>query len=310
MTMNSEFRIQNSEFLRMIILYGWWLIPALFFIPANVQALTISPLRHTVVIDPGREEEVTMVITNDSSAAISLTPEIDAFQLDPETGTAIFGARDEAVQWVETEETELSLGPGAARLLAFRIAVPKGAEPGSHYLGLFVGTAPAEGTVGVGSRLGTLLFLHVAGEVHEEVTREDFFASRSWYARPPIQLSLWLKNNGTIHVVPAGELVLQKGKRVIDRQAMNGLQRKILPGERWEEQYRFDHLGWRDAGRIEAVVSLQYGITRQPIVDRISFWYVPIGLLAAMAAVGLLLILAVWLTMKKKRKNSSYHVIE
>src|SRR3989338_8622625 len=281
-----------------------------FFLISDAHALTISPLRHTVVIDPGREEEVTMVITNDSASAILLTPDIDAFQLDPETGRAIFGARDEAVSWVKSRAQRLALDPGEKRELVFRIAVPKAAEPGSHYLGLFVGTAPAEGMVGIGSRVGTLLFLHVSGAVREEVTREDFFAARSWYARPPIELSLWLKNNGTIHVVPAGELVLQKGQRVIDRQSVNIRQRKILQGERWREQYRFDRLGWRSAGRVEAVIALEYGLTHQPIVDRVSFWYVPTGLLIAVGLSAALAGAIWWLVVRKKRRESSYQVIE
>lgn len=280
-----------------------------FVLAESAQALTISPLRHTVVIDPGQSQTVILTITNDSDKTISFTPEIDAFQLEAQTGTAIFGARDEAVSWVEPAERQLTVRPGATRAIAFRINVPKEAEPGSHYLALFVSQAPAVGTIGVGARVGALLFLHVAGEVREELTREDFFSTRAWYTKPPLTLSLWLRNNGTIHVVPVGEVLLQKGGRVIDRQNLNTGERKILPGARWEENYQFEKLAWRDVGRIEAVASLQYGLTRQPIVDRVAFWYLPAGLLLVIG-VSLILVFVGWLMMKKKKNRSSYQVVE
>lgn len=281
-----------------------------FFVLAGfTQALTISPLRHTVVVDPGQSQTVNLTITNDSDKTITFVSEIDAFQLDPQTGQAVFGVRDEAVSWVEPAERQLTVRPGATREAVFQINVPKEAEPGSHYLALFVGQAPAAGTIGVGARVGALLFLHVAGEVREELTREDFFSARAWYAAPPLTLSLWLRNNGTIHVVPAGEVLLQKGGRVIDRQSLNVGERKILPGARWEESYQFAHLQWRDAGRIEAVASLEYGLTHQPIVDRLTVWYLPTGLLVVIGA-GLLLLFVGGLVMNQKRKKSSYHIIE
>lgn len=308
--MNAEFRMKNAEWFKKIIESSWWwLIPAFFFIPVNVEALTISPLRHTVVIDPGQSQTVSLTITNDGNKTITLVPEIDAFQLDPQIGTAVFGARDEAVSWVEPAERQLTVRSGATRETVFQINVPKEAEPGSHYLALFANQAPAAGTIGVGARVGALLFLHVAGEVREELTREDFFSTRAWYAKPPLTLSLWLRNNGTIHVVPVGEVLLQKGGQVIDRQSLNTGERKILPGARWEESYQFEKLAWRDVGRIEAVASLQYGLTRQPIVDRVAFWYLPAGLLVTIA-VGLILVFVGWLIVKKKKGRSLYQVVE
>lgn len=246
------------------------------FCPLIVQAVSISPVRQTAVIDPGSEAVIKLEVTNDSSESIVLSPQIDAFRVNERTGRAIFGAVDQAKQWVSALESEIILEAQEKKEIIFNIKVPKEAEPGGHYLALFVNNRPGEGNVGVASRVGSLLFLHVAGEIYESLVREVFFTNKKWYINDPVELFLKLENKGTIHLVPEGEIAIQTSRgRIIERKTLNLNNRKVLPGYGWYEDYSFDNLDLKAFGKLQAIAYIQYGATNQQIIDTISFWYLP-----------------------------------
>lgn len=280
----------------MSILFFLWL----FFPFFSAQAVTVAPLRQTVTIDPGSEQVARLEVKNDSDKERVFVPAIDAFTIDPATGRPMFGQSDEATRWIKTQPASLRLGRGEAGIFLFIIAVPRGAQPGGHYLGLFAGESPGDGQIGLGARAGTLLFLTVAGTVREELLLQDFSLAKTVAMDPVERVFLQVANVGTVHVAPQGDLVVQNilGDEV-ERLPLNPTERKVLPDGKWSASYELKRLSWTDAGRLQAVLDLKYGVTHQRIVGRAVFWYLPWQFIAVVGVLIILMIAGMMIKIKK-----------
>ncbi len=249
----------------------------LMIFPFNsAHALSISPVRQTVVVDPGEQMTVSLEAKNDTGKNITVVPSVASFAIDEETGLAVFGDRDSAIAWVTPMAREVRLRPGEKKNVSFVIAVPASAEPLSHYLALFVGEAPPTGSeIGIGSRVGSLLYLHVGGEQRESLVVEYFSPPQRWIRRLPVRLDLQIKNAGTIHAVPSGDVRVIGNGELLASFPMNEERRTILPGGRWIGTYDVPALTWWQIGKLRASVYIQYGLTNQVLQKEITFWYVP-----------------------------------
>lgn len=247
-----------------------------FFVPTHAGALTIAPLRQTAVVDPGDATTIPVFVVNDSDEAVTVAPEIDGFDIDSASGTPRFGVADAAKSWVTPAHSDLTLAPGETGQMTFVVSIPKDAIPGAHYLALFARSAPAEGQIGVASRVGMLLFLHVAGEVKEVGELRDFSAGTYWYKSRPFQLFVDIGNTGNIHVVPSGTITLRNWRdTVVAEQNINEVGDKILAGGRWQRAFNMT-APITSIGKIKARISIFYGATEQVMTDEIEFYYVPL----------------------------------
>lgn len=272
-----------------------------FFIEA--QALSISPVRQEVVVDSGKEQIIKIIIKNDETEEVKLVPEVDAFQIDGETGRAIFGEEDEAKSWFDASPSLLELKPGEQGEFYFIISVPVGTEAESHYLGLFAKQAASDGQVGLESRIGSLLFLHVAGTVQENLTREFFDTEKKFYINLPVKLLLKLRNNGTIHVAPKGEIVIQdfRGKE-LRTYSVNEKERKVLPGGLWSEGYSLDESVLKKAiGPVKIKATINYGLSQEQIFGSTSFWYIPLSFIIVTGSIIILMLIISIFVWHKRR---------
>lgn len=276
----------------------------------TVQASTISPLRQSIVINPGHEEVVEVSILNNDSSVKEFIPEVDSFKIDPDKGYPIFGQHDKAINWIKAHPQKLSINPGEKKEIVFTISVPAYAEPVAHYLGLFAREASQAGQVSAQPRVGSLLFLYIAGEMHEDVSRTDFSSSKKLYLEDNILVNLSLKNNGTIHAIPKGFIEVNNafGKQ-IKTLVLNEDERKILPHDNWNEEYTINQLTWKDAGPIKINAKINYGIKNKLISDSITIWYLPAEILIIIGALISAIIMLAILWRIKKSKSKAQKVI-
>ncbi len=276
----------------------------IFLVAETADCLSIFPVRQTVAVNPGEEALVEVLVRNDTDKPVRSRPEVDSFSIDGESGRAIFGVQDQALSWVGWQEEQVDLLPGERGIFKFIIRVPDGAEPGSHYVALFARTLPSDGEIGVGSRVGSLLFLHVAGELREELIREGFGSDDFIYTRAPIDLTLKLRNVGTTHVVPRGTLLVENcWDEMVVKLSLNSNERKVLPHTGWVGRYAVEELDWRDAGPLKARVFLNYGISNQIMSEQVTIWYLPWPLVAVVCVVVFLFVTAalIIVVLKKRR---------
>ncbi len=264
---------------RIILLFYTILVCAIFFVfIGQVNALSISPLRHTLVMDRGESNTIAITVTNEEDKTQYIQPDIDGFSIDPEKGYAVFNVKDEAISWIKTKEGIIELEPNQTKDILFNLEIPNDALPGAHYLGLFAKKTNTEneGVVSIGSRVGSLLFLYVSGEIQESLFRETFQTKKNININPNIDVNIELKNNGNIHVVPVGNLVIRNRKnKILETKNLNDSQQKIFPNNNFIKTFTFSNLNWKDAGKINIEMSLKYGLQEQEIHENISVWFIP-----------------------------------
>ncbi|PIT86277.1 MAG: hypothetical protein COU33_04090 [Candidatus Magasanikbacteria bacterium CG10_big_fil_rev_8_21_14_0_10_43_6] len=245
---------------------------------SSAHALTIAPLRQTAVVEAGEDMTISLFVINETDTPFVVTPEVDAFVIDEQTGVALFGQPDIAKQWVTPVEKRIALQPGEHGQFQFIVHPPVGTLPGAHYLGLFAKSSAGDGQVGVGSRVGSLFFLHVAGDVTELLVQKDFsFNTKSIWQRTR-DVYIDISNEGNIHVVPTGKIVVHNWRgKTISEIPLNTKEEKILAGGRFKRTFSFPSLSIFDIGKVEATLHMQYGLTNQLFTRSISFWYVPLG---------------------------------
>lgn len=259
--------LKKSFFLLFLIFLGQ------FFFFQNAKAFSIFPARYTFVVDSGKTAVASVQIYNDEDQPIQVTAEVDAFALDSDTGHTQFGQSDPAKSWIQASVSSLTLSPEQKQTVDFTIAVPPETPAGSHYLGLFLKQKSAAGQVGLGKRIGTLLFLHVGGEVSEKLQIQDFSFEKE---RGNRNFHIQLQNNGSIHLMPGGNVRLFNfwGAQ-ISGIPVNQNQRKVLPNADWRETLTLKNLGISSIGKIRADLTVEYGLTGQIVQSTIYFWYFP-----------------------------------
>jgi hypothetical protein len=276
----------------------------IFFISTTADAVTIAPLRQTAVVDAGKEVIVSLFVINNTEEPFTVTPEVDAFSIDEKTGAAIFGVFDTAKQWLVPVEKELVLLPEEHGQFHFIVRPPADALPGAHYLGLFAKKSAENGQVGLGSRVGSLFFLHIAGDVTESLQKKDFSFTAPVLTRGESAVHIDLENNGNIHVVPQGKIIFQNWRGgVINEVVFNEAGEKILADGRFKRTVDLPPLSFKDIGKVQATLQLQYGVTQQILGGKSSFWYVPVWSVVVCGSVILIVLLAgLYGFLKKKSK--------
>ncbi|PJA89719.1 MAG: hypothetical protein CO137_02815 [Candidatus Magasanikbacteria bacterium CG_4_9_14_3_um_filter_32_9] len=266
----------------------------LLFDFSNVFAFSVSPLKQTMIVAPGSEVEFSIEIINDSPEVKSFLQEVDGFEINSETGIANFGNFSDAQNWTKVGSSKLTLQPNEKGEFKFLFDVPESAQPGAYYLGLFAKEVNAGGQVSLSSRVGSLLFLYVEGEVREDLVRTNFSASKKVFFSQEFEIALGLENKGTIHVSPRGQVVFKNilGQEV-DKVYINLDQRKVLPRGIWQETLKIETNDPRAIGPIKAELTVVYGLTQNQISDITSFWYFPEWSLYIVGAFVILLIMIV-----------------
>ena len=175
--------------------------------------------------------------------------------------------------WVKPKYPDVVVFPKQEIALDFSIEVPVNADPGSHWGGVVVRTAPvpAGGGAAVQAWLGTIVLLRVSGEAKEKLGLESF-SMPSFAESPPIPLEARFRNEGTVHEAPSGSIEV--------RNWFGGLvatgtlpERNVLPGAiRKVETSAGDGL-W--LGRYTVILQAHYGDSGTELDAKQVIWVVP-----------------------------------
>jgi len=213
----------------------------------------------------------------------------------------------EVSSWISVKEDSVSLGAGETKEIPFDVTIPKQATPGGHFGALFFKlktTHPKETGTGVGYEVGTIISLRVAGNIVEAATIKEFFTDKLLYDKPNVTFTATIKNSGNTLVRPRGPLEISDffGKKVATL-TVNDAAAAVLPGG----ERSFETI-WREEGfafgHYTVVMSLTYGDEGKDTVSQtLSFWVLPMRLIAYGAIGLLLIILAIIISVKLFLKN-------
>lgn len=269
------------------------------------QALEIAPPVLNLTANPGQTLNTQVSLRDISSSALIVTGEVNDFVASGEDGTPKI-LLDESEpnpyslkDWV-APLPELTLQPRQIENLPVTINVPADAAPGGYYGVIrFTATPPElEGQgVSLSASLGALVLLRVSGDVQESLTIEEFSVSRNGTAGTlfesmPIQFIERIKNTGSVHLQPAGQVTITDmfGKKIAAVN-VNLPPRNVLPQSirKFEQSLDSSVLGNKQLfGRYTADLRVTYGESGKEVLASTTFWVIPYKLIG-IAIVGLVI---------------------
>lgn len=278
------------------------------------QAITIIPPKFELFANPGDTLSEKMRVRNETDVPVTYTIVVEDFSTSGEEGHVVLEEGESntsfsLAKWIEPETRDLILQPNEEVSLTFRINVPRDAEPGGHYASIIMQTGSDQmipGSAVVSQRVGTLILLRVSGNVSENAILENFTVP-SYLEKGPVVFSARIKNEGNVHVMPQGTIVIKNmfGKKV-DEIPFDG--RNVLPGAIRKMDTTWD--AERLLGRYTATLVSTYGQQKKPITAAVTF---TVASKTALAIIGISVIAGVILIVSliagRKRFGKAMKVI-
>jgi len=284
------------------------------------EDFTLGPGKAEFWLDPGEEATKMIYVTSRLGKPMKFRVEVEDFR-GSETGefaSTLLG--DERgpyslKDYLRPEVYEFTLNHGQKINLPIKVSIPQNAEPGGLYGAVIITTVPeetktgevidAQGQIQFISRVASLFFVRVNGNVLEEGGLEDFSTlnSKSIYSSGSVPFTILYRNTGNVHLVPYGVIEIKNiwGKKIeeIEIDPYFIMPRSLRTREsKWERP--------TSLGMYTAHLSLNRGY--QDIVDeaKLSFWILPWKIISASLLILVSLILGIiWLVknveLKKKK---------
>lgn len=309
-----------------VVLFGALGAPVFGKDPATV-GLTISPPSYELSANPGDVLNDAIRITNDSPDPITFEMSAEDFKVEGTEGSVAVAPEDTAnafSKWFKFPVTQFKLNPKESTTAAYRVEVPKNAEPGGHFASVLfkptITSSPTNTGAKVVQRVGSLILMTVSGAVVEsgkveklsaksfvgswdEVTGTDgktkILVAKDeklgdekqawWFDHGPIALDLLVKNEGNVHFKPAGTVTIYNlfGQKVAQ---LNIDPRNVFPGG-----LRRTTVIWPAktlwGGYYRAQVAAVYGSEHKVLTAETVFWAFPKAILIIAIIVLILLIL-------------------
>lgn len=240
------------------------------------SALGVSPAIFELVLEPGTEKTETLRIFNVTNFPLPIKASVRNFTPKediPEEAKKTF----DASAWFTLEPTDFILQPKENKIITVTISPPKEAEPGGHYATVyFQPLLPIEvlspQTAYLTARIGVLSFLIVKGDIQEQASLTSWKTER-FKQFGPINLNLQLKNEGNVHLLPAGEVTIWdwQNKEVVKVPLTPS---QILP--QTTKQFSFVWPKRYLLGKFLAQAQLSFGSEQQKLTsEKIAFWVIP-----------------------------------
>ncbi len=264
---------------------------------------SISPPSFEVTANPGDTIKNVVKVTNITTNPLSLqTLAKDFIAVGNEGAVELLDERSSfsLASWVTFAVESITLQPKQTALIDYQIQVPRNAEPGGKFASLIFRSVPTKNTEVTGATLaqevGALVLLRVTGNAKEYAKIAEFTSDKTLYEYGPIEFTLLIKNEGSVHVRPKTNVAITNtfGKRVA---SLSLGEKNVLPSaERkfnglLERKYLF--------GKYTATATAVYGAKNTILTDTYSFVVIPYKVVIPVL-VGLLLLL---IALAKGRKR-------
>lgn len=182
----------------------------------QIKGLVLSPALQEIDAEPGQSYQIDLDIRNDTvDKTYNLIHTTNTFEAIGEEGVPVlkeFNSQDQQKTWIGYPEPIINLEPGEAKITRVTLSVPKEASPGGYYFALIIGetgmTTPEANQVLINSRVGTLLFVNVLGDVEKQVSFDVFDLDKQIYDPffDAIQLKYKIRVTGNTFLRPSGNI--------------------------------------------------------------------------------------------------------
>lgn len=289
----------------------------------NAYALTLSPARLEIVVNPGDVYIGEIRLLNEQSETKTFYASFENFEASGDTGTPNFIKATEGLATWISSQNEITLSPQEERIINFTINVPQNARPGGHFAAIFWGTSPVSqnesGDISIGARIGALVLLKVNGQISEgggvsNMSTED---GGVIFSKLPVAFVYQFNNTGDDRLNPSGSIEIRNifGIKVSTLDA-NESKGNILPSSSrkfkviWGESgnrsgffpttiQQFKHLS---IGPYKATVSVVYGESNTESRDSTMVFIFPWQALISIV-VALLIAWIIFVRIVKQRRR-------
>lgn len=290
----------------------------------TANTLRVTPVRSDIEINPGERKTVPVTVTNVTNGPILVRPIANDFVAGDERGTPGLILDDK--EYAPTHSLKRFMSPfkdvtipaKETRVVDVVITVPKTAQAGGYFGAVrFAPTDPdGGGQVNLSASVASIILLTVPGEMVEKLNLTDFEIKQdgrsSWYFTKGqgIQAAFRLENKGSAQMGPFGRISVKKGDKVVYDYDFNSEEPRdmVLPNSARRWDVPLDKID--GFGRYTVSATLSYGKKNQTIEVSETFWIItPTAMIVGGVALValLLLILALWLFIRSRKKRSSFN---
>src|SRR3989344_6013488 len=275
----------------------------------SVVLMAIPPRTENLHAKPGETIQTTVRLRNVSQQAQHIVTESSDYVIGADGKTPVPITQQEAAplrwslaSWMTVSPTQTTLAPNQIGQFDVVIQVPKNALPGGHYAVILHTIAngqnggkngqpiQTQGTSAVSPKVGTLVYVTVEGDIHEEAFIRSFTAP-SWVEFGPVPMKYKVENVSDIHITPQASIVIKNlFGGVVDTIAVEQL--NIFPYSTREFTTTLDKV-W-GFGPYRAFLTVPYGTSGKMVRASLMFWMIPYKLilaalviLAALLAIGI-----------------------
>lgn len=216
------------------------LLAASLVVPASAQTgqagLSVAPPNTDLTLSGGEQVTRSLTITNEGSAAASVTMSVNNFTASGEEGGASYLPKGTGglADWITLSPSSFTLEGGDSKDVNVVIDVPSNASAGGHYATVFAYTSAQGAVSGTGAAVTTAIganfLVNISGNVVEKASIAEFSTPRSRLnAGEDVEFTIRITNSGNTHINPTGVVeVFRKGVKV-DELTLNESGSAILP---------------------------------------------------------------------------------
>ena len=274
------------------------------FKPLSTEKPSIEPEKLTFIITPPRVElagkpgetlQTTLKIKNVSNKAQTFRSEAFDFIVAEDGKTPMqvsekVSGRWSASTWMTVSPTSINIPANGNEEITVLIQIPGDALAGGHYAMVLhtpVASSKAvkksgDAASGIDARAGSLFYLTVAGDIHEEAFIRNFKAP-TWVEFGPVDFSYSVENQSDIHITPQATVTVRDiFGRVMTKERVSA--ENIFPYLSRDFQATWD-IFW-GIGPYTATVEASYGSQGKIARAVTQFWIIPYRVLLAVIVAG------------------------
>lgn len=285
--------------------------------PGGGNGLKISPVRTSLIINPGDSKTISIEVQNVTSMPTELETIVNDFKAQDETGKPdillnqnSYASSHSLKQFVQPVPN-FSLKPGQQKTVKVTLTIPQGTAGGGYYGAvrfLPVGTTNASKQVSVAASVGSLVLLKVPGNINQDLRLISFGVSKDggsgsfFTSGDSLSAVARFRNYGNLQEAPFGKILVKKGGKQVATYEINNTNPpgNVLPDSTRRFDVPLKDLGW---GKYTIEGNFGYGDKGTLLSSQKTIYIIPLWLIITAVIIIILVIIGVILGRKELRRH-------
>jgi hypothetical protein len=306
--------------------------------------LITSPLPISISGAPGTLLNTEIRLKNNGSTTERLKVTLMKFSANGEDGKPAIADRapgDDYFDWVTFTPSVFDAAPNEWKTIKMSINMPKSAAFGYYYAAAFGREGkldkPTKGNLLLGSAAVLVLVEAKVPNAERKANILSFVSTKKTFEFLPATFNIKMRNDGNVHLVPSGDLIIKRGGKEIAKVPVNSAGGNILPGSSrtftgsWNDGYPYysekivngsvaldknnkplrtlswntDKISHLRYGKYTAHLLMVYddGTKDVPLEATVSFWVIPWRLIGLALLILIVPAWAVYFVMHRRIKK-------